>query len=108
MSFNEFPHRTRGAAHAAMRPGRVQPRASVTRKDFTAPLGLPEHATDNQILSALDNKLAARDARAMAARQVSADDAMYASIFGGHSAPSQVPATAPISDEELYARVMGA
>lgn len=52
-----------------------KPRSSgVTRKDFTDRLGLPETATNEEVLAAVD---------AVVARQRAADDkALYESIYG--------------------------
>lgn len=78
----KFAHRMRERVQAAMPPARVHsPRAGITRKDFTDPLGLPGDATDAQILTAIDDKLAARDARTASEHSARQSD-LYKKAWG--------------------------
>lgn len=74
-----------------------QPRAQVTRKDFTDRLGLPADATNDQILAAVDTAKRGADER----RAAAAEDALYRQAWpssGQDAAPSLSSA-----EEALYA-----
>ncbi|MDU0325296.1 hypothetical protein RWH43_00870 [Microbacterium sp. KSW2-21] len=73
--------------------------SSVTRKDFTDRLGLPEDATNAQFMAALDARLTGRPAAAAE----SAEDALYARVTGQATAPT--PAPVNMTDDALWGRL---
>lgn len=110
----------RPARTSARREAAPTPRNSVTRKDFTGPLGLPDDATNDQILNAVSDVVASnkrkREARASAAvaasraqQEQAAEDAAYEAAFGSSPpvASPQPASAAKLSDEALYAAAFG-
>lgn len=78
--------------------------APVTRKDFTDRLGLPETATNAEVLDAVDKAAAKRGA----SRPASEEDALYALAFGGSDAQTaRSQPSGQSADDELYALAFG-
>ncbi|WP_067194941.1 hypothetical protein [Microbacterium sp. XT11] len=112
MSLSRTFHGMRaGLVSAAMRPGRISapaPRAGIPRKTLTDKLGVPESATDADVLAALDAKLAAKKqstGQTPARAQQSADDALYA--LAGWDTPAEAAPAARDADAALYAAAWG-
>ncbi len=77
--------------------------AKVSRKDFTDRLGLPEDASNDEVLAAID-AVKARNAATAAVPASSPEDAVYDRVFG--EAPQ---APVPTAEEtNLFGRLFGA
>lgn len=107
------PRGMRAGVINTMQPARVSsaPRAGLPRTAFTKPLGLPDDATDAQILDSVSAVIASNK-RARAARaEQAAEDALYAAFFGSSesagAARPQSAASSSITDEALYTAAFG-
>lgn len=86
-----FPHRMR--AHAARQPVVAASDGRVPRKDFTDRLGLPESATNAQVLAAVD--------KVVAPRQQSPAASLAEKAWG------TAPASAGAEQSDLYRKAWG-
>jgi hypothetical protein len=93
-------------ASGPVAPAAPAPRAGstppVTRKSFTDRLGLPEDATNAQVLAAFDAAVKPK----LAAVRALTDDQFYLAVLGDGSTPKRPePRTA---EDALYASMFGA